>query len=146
MSALSHAPALQAYALSASVIALSLYALGFLTAKTRADRKVVVNPEDAGLNRNAQVADHEHADVSRIKRAHQNALENAVPFFALGLLYTMTAPSPTLARALFGAFVAARLLHAVLYLKGVQPFRTLTFVIGAVVNLTLLVLVVLAAV
>lgn len=146
MSALSHDPVLQAYALSASLVALSLYAVGFFTAKTRADRKVVVNPEDAGLNRNAQVAEHEHAEVLRIKRAHQNALENAVPFFALGLLYTMTSPSPTLARALFGTFVIARLLHAVFYLKGVQPFRTLTFVIGAVVNMTLLVLVVLAAV
>lgn len=145
MTALSQDPVLQAYALSASVIAFSLYALGFLTAKTRADRRVVVNSEDAGINRGAQVAEHEHADVLRIKRAHLNALENAVPFFALGLLYTMSAPSPTLARALFGAFVVARLLHAVFYLKAIQPFRTLTFVTGALINLALFVQIVLAA-
>lgn len=138
-------PVLAAYALSAAAVVIILYALGFETARIRAARKVVVNPEDAGINGGAAVAEVEHADVLRIKRAHLNSLENAVPFLAIGLLYTMTAPGPTTARVVFGVFVLARLLHAAFYLTARQPFRTLVFVIGALCNLFMVVQVLRAA-
>ena len=139
----------QLYALCSCVLVVILYGLGFdrevqsavrvLTAKTRNDRKVVVNPEDSKINGGAAVADVEHADVQRLKRAHTNSLENAVPFFAVGLLYAMTSPSLTLARALFITFVAIRVLHAVFYLSAKQPFRTASFAVGAIINLTMVV-------
>ncbi len=130
-----HDPVLQAYTLSVCVLIVTLYYLGFATARTRAARRIVVNPEDVSVNRGSQVAEDEHPDVQRIQRAHRNALENAVPFFAIGLLYTMTAPGLTVARALFAAFVLIRVFHAGCYLTARQPWRTGSFVIGAVINL-----------
>jgi prostaglandin-E synthase 1 len=137
-----HDPVFALYALCSSILVITLYALGFLTAKTRADRKAVVNHEDVKVNSGASVVEVEHPDVQRIKRAHGNALENAVPFFAIGFLYTQTAPGLGAARAIFIAFVAIRTLHALFYLNAKQPFRTASFAIGALLNLAMVVQVV----
>ena len=128
-----HDPVLQAYALSVATLIAILYFLAFDTARTRGARQVVVNHEDAGGGQ--RLADSEHPDVLRLQRAHLNSLENAVPFFAIGLLYTATAPGVTLTRVLFGVFVATRVLHAVFYVGARQPWRTLSFVTCSLVNL-----------
>lgn len=132
-------PVFQAYAFSVSILVVTLYGLGFNTAKVRNDRKIVVNPEDAGINGGARVADIDHPDVQRIKRAHINLLENAAPFFAIGLLFSLTSPGLLFARALFTVFVVVRVLHALFYLTAKQPFRTLSFAVGAIVNLIMVV-------
>ena len=134
-----HDPILQAYALSVCAVVATLYFLGFQTARIRAARKIVVNREDAAINGGAAVGEIEHADVQRIQRAHRNAVENAVPFFAIGFLYAMTGPGVTLARALFGVFVLVRVLHAAFYLTARQPYRTAMFAVGALVNLAMVV-------
>jgi prostaglandin-E synthase 1 len=128
-------PAFQLYSIACAVLIIVLYALGFYTAKVRNDRRKVINHEDVKVNRGAEVVDFEHPDVQRIKRAHLNSLENAVPFFIIGFIYTQTAPSMLMTNALFGSFVAFRLLHAFFYLTARQPFRTLSFAVGGVINL-----------
>lgn len=132
-------PVFAAYSLAALATVSLLYALGFLTAKRRAERKIILNPEDLIVTPGAQLADAEHPDVLRLKRAHQNLLESAVPFLLIGFLYTATAPSVTLARALFAAFVVTRLLHAIFYLGAKQPMRTISFALGILVNVVMLV-------
>lgn len=138
-------PVFQAYSLAAAAIIVLLYGLGFYTAKVRADRKIVVNAEDAGINGGAAVADNDHADVLRIKRAHLNLIESAVPFLTIGFLYAHTDPSLNLARGLYAGFVGIRLLHALFYANAKQPFRTASFGVGAVINLFMVVQVVRAA-
>ncbi len=132
-----HDPLFGLYAACASILILTLYGLGFWTAKIRAQRRAVVNPEDVKVNSGAAVVEVEHPDVQRIKRAHLNALENAVPFFVIGFLYCQTAPGLGVARALFIAFVTVRVLHALFYLNAKQPFRTASFALGAVINLAM---------
>ncbi len=132
-------PAFPAYAVSVSVLVITLYGLAFHTAATRAMRKVTLNAEDVTVAPGSAVVEFEHADVQRIKRAHQNLLENAAPFFVVGLLYCLTAPSLAFAYGLFGVFVGVRVLHAVFYLSAVQPFRTGSFAVGALVNLIMVV-------
>ena len=132
-------PAFQLYAICSSILILSLYGLGFFTAKLRNDRKLVVNHEDVIMNGNAKLVDTEHSDVLRVKRAHLNALENAVPFFVIGFIYTQTNPSLLMVQILFFTFVAARLLHAFFYVIARQPFRTLMFALGTIVNITMVV-------
>ncbi len=122
-------PATALYALAATIVALHLVALALWTGTVRVMRKQWVNPEDARLNKGEHV-DLEHEDVSRVKRAHGNAIENALPFFVVGALYAATAPGRTAALAYFGTFVAVRLLHSIFYLWGRQPFRTLSFAAG----------------
>ena len=127
--ALADNPALTLYALCAAILAVHLLLLALWTGSVRVQRKVWVNPEDAKLNKGENV-EADHPDVQRVKRAHLNAIENAVPFFAVGLLYALTAPSQTGALAYFWTFTAVRILHSIFYLWGRQPFRTLMFAIG----------------
>jgi prostaglandin-E synthase 1 len=122
------------YALCAAILGAQLILIAFWTGTVRVKRKIYVNPEDAKINK----ADHgeaDHADVLRVKRAHQNALENAVPFFAVGALYAATNPSKTAALLYMGTFTVVRVLHTFFYLGGKQPFRTLCFAIGALATL-----------
>ena len=132
-------PVFQAYAVSVCALAITLFGLGAHTAKTRSERKIVVNSEDAGINGGAALGDVDHPDVQRIKRAHTNLIESAVPFFAVGLVYCLTSPNVALARTLFGAFVLTRVFHAVFYLGAKQPFRTIAFGVGTLVSLVMIV-------
>lgn len=118
------------YALASTVLALHMLLLAFWTGTVRALRKQYVNPEDAKLNK-AEGVETDHPDVARAKRAHQNALENAVPFFVVAALYVASGATKTGAATYFGVFVGARLLHSVFYLWGKQPWRTLMFATGA---------------
>jgi glutathione S-transferase len=115
------------YALSVSLLILNLFFITGATVSARGKNKSFINPEDKGY----QDSTRENEAVARAMRAHRNALENMVPFFAIAMLYLMTSGSPLGAKVYFGVFVAARWLHSIVYLAGKQPWRTLTFAIGA---------------
>jgi len=137
-------PALQYYAIASSVLALHLIAIALWTGRVRVQKKQYTNPEDAKLNK----ADHtevEHPDVRRVIKAHTNALENAIPFFVVGALYVVAGASKTGALVYFATFVGARILHTFVYLAGKQPFRTLSFAIGALAVIGMAVSVIRAA-
>ncbi len=120
----------QLFALVSTLLGVHLFVLAFWTGTVRVMRKAFVNPEDATLNK-GELVDTDHADVLRVKRAHANAMENAVPFLLIGAAYVATHGSKTGAQAYFFTFLAMRVLHSVFYLFGKQPFRTLSFAIGA---------------
>ena len=121
--------ALKLYALVSTLVALHLVLLALWTGVVRTRHKTFVNPEDAVALKGKQV-ESDHADVLRVKRAHQNAMENALPFFAIGLVYALSKPSMTGAYAYFFTFLGARVLHSVFYLLNMQPFRTIMFAVG----------------
>ncbi len=137
-------PGFKIYAIVAAILAIHMLLLALWTGTVRVRHKVWVNPEDAKLNKGKHV-DTEHEAVQRVKRAHQNALENAVPFFIVGLLYALTGPSKNGALIYFGTFCAARLLHTAFYLWGRQPFRTLMFAIGVLCTIGMAVHIFIAA-
>jgi uncharacterized MAPEG superfamily protein len=120
----------QPYALTSAIVGAQLILLAFWTGTVRAMKKQYVIPEDAVLNKSTR-ADGEHPDTLRAGRAHMNALENAVPFFIIGGLYVVTGASKSSAQIYCYTFLAMRLLHSVFYLAGKQPFRSITFGVGA---------------
>ena len=134
LNALSATPGIKYYAIAAALIGVQLILLALWTGTVRALRKQWVNPEDAKLNK-GETVETDHPDVLRVRRAHQNLLENAVPFFAIGLLFALSNPSAIAAEAYFLTFLGARVLHSVFYLWGKQPFRTLMFAIGVLAML-----------
>jgi uncharacterized MAPEG superfamily protein len=138
-------PALALFALTGSILAIHLILLALWTGTVRVRTKAWVNPEDARLNKGNNV-ELDHPDVQRVKRAHQNALENFVPFVAVGLLFALTNPTATAARAYYFTFLAVRVLHSIFYLWGRQPFRTLCFAVGVLSMLGMGVQVIMAAV
>ena len=128
-------PPLQAYALACAVLVLNLLGLAVATALSRTKAKVMVNSEDGAVIKGAKLADADAPNVRRAQRAHRNAIENIVPFFAIGMLYAMTGPTPRGAWIYFGVFVAARLAHSVAYLAGAQPWRTASWAVGALATI-----------
>lgn len=132
-------PVFTAYVLSAAVLGLNLLVLANNTALSRAKAKEVVNPEDQVLNKEADVVFEAGNDLTeRYRRAHRNALENIPLFLITAFILTLTGVSLTTAGIIFGVFVAARVLHSFMYVKGIQPWRTVCFGIGAVDQLVLL--------
>ncbi len=125
-------PVFTAYVISATLLGFNLLVLANNTALTRAKAKEVVNPEDEVLNAGADVVyEAGNANTGRYRRAHRNALENIPLFLITGFVLTLTGVSLPTAAVLFGIFVAARLFHSVAYVRQLQPWRTASFVVGA---------------
>ena len=139
MNALASLPAFSAYAVSVIALGLNLVGLANATALTRARANEVINPEDKKLNDKASVVFDEGNDrTSRYRRAHRNALENTPMFMVTALVLTLMGVSSTIGAALFYPFVGLRILHSVCYVKQIQPFRTITFALAALIQVAVL--------
>merc|ERR1711870_146816 len=122
-----------AYAFYAGVVTVKMLIMSFLTARQRFANGVFISSEDikgtpykTGINEN----------VERVRRAHQNDIENILPFLILGFLYMFTNPAYSTALLCFRLFVGARILHSIVYLLVIpQPSRALAFFVGIFVNL-----------
>ena len=122
----------QIYVACSSLLVLNLLFLANGTGYARAKAGRVVNPEDDKVIKGAEVVPQEADKVARYRRAHQNALENILPFLPMGYIMAVhTHPSVALAAGLFGTFTFFRLAHTFFYLKGIQPWRTASFAIAA---------------
>jgi prostaglandin-E synthase 1 len=120
-------------------LGLNLLGLANATAVTRGRANEVINPEDKKLNQKASVVYDEGNDrTARYRRAHRNALENTPLFMISALVLTLMGASATVGAALFYPYVGLRILHSVCYVKQIQPFRTMSFALGALVQLALL--------
>lgn len=137
-------PTFKLYAICCCVLTLQMLFLGALTAATRARHKGYLNPEDGKVSfGDAQLIDGgEHPDVARVIRAHRNLLESLPMFFALGLIYVLARGPELGAQICFIGFTAARLLHSIVYIRALQPWRTLMFGLGSLSLLAMIVLIV----
>ncbi len=139
------APELKLYAICSAVLTLQMLFLGALTAATRAKHNGYLSPEDGKVSRaNATyVGAAEHPDTARVQRVHRNLLESLPMFFALGGIYLATGAPATGATVCFLGFTVARLLHMIVYLKAVQPWRTIFYALGSLSLLAMIVLILL---
>jgi prostaglandin-E synthase 1 len=97
----------------------------------RARTKTTPNVEDAStVAKGAKLAEEEPAAVARSMRVYKNAAANILPFLILGFVYVVLGAPANIAWILFGVFTAARILHAIAYALGKQPWRTLLFVVA----------------
>ncbi|XP_041059286.1 microsomal glutathione S-transferase 1-like [Carcharodon carcharias] len=125
-----------AYSTYGTIVLLKMLFMGPLTGYFRMTRKVFANPEDA----RAHGAKDEEAkkkylrtdpDIERVRRCHQNDLENIVPFMGIGLLYTLTGPDLSTALLHFRIFAGSRIFHSIAYLVPLpQPSRGLSWMVG----------------
>jgi len=123
------------FAFYAGVVLIKTVVMSLWTARYRIPRKVFITPEDYVLS-NTPVSLSQDADVERVRRCHQNDLENVLPFVLIGLLYVLTGPELSTALLVFRLFAGSRLLHTIVYLNAVpQPSRALLFFVGIGVNI-----------
>lgn len=139
MNALAQLPAIQPYVITVIVLGANLIGLANATALTRGQADEVINPEDAKLNKKATVVYEGGNDrTARYRRAHRNALENTPVFMITAFVLTMMGASATVGAALFYPYAVLRILHSVCYVKSVQPFRTVTFVLALILQVVVL--------
>jgi microsomal prostaglandin-E synthase 1 len=120
-----------AYALTVLASCLNLLFLWGYSGFVRSQTKVVINPEDAAtVAKGAAVEPLDPPEVARVLRAHANAMAVSVPFLLLAWLFVVTGGNPRVGQIVFAVFVAARWIHTIVYLRGKQPLRTISFVVG----------------
>jgi glutathione S-transferase len=126
-------PAFHVYAGTVIWLCLHMVLLDAYGGVARVKTKTVVNPEDAAsVAKGADIVKSDPDTVARVMRAHRNLLSNGVPFLLLCGLWMMFSPSFTMIAAVCGTFVVARLVHSIAYVREAQPFRTLSFVVGQI--------------
>lgn len=134
-------PVLVAYTLTVVVNSLNLMVLWLLSGVTRGRTMTTMNPEDAAMaqRRGASVIAVDPPEVARVLRAHRNAFDNTIPFLLLGFVFAALGPGKLEAQILFGVFTGARLLYSVAYLKGLQPWRTISYLLGFLTTFVLMI-------
>ena len=82
--------------------------------------KVFANPEDVAGQEKAKV-NFANEGVERVRRCHQNDIENIFPFVFLSGIYIVAAsPSLFAAKCVFYGFTSSRLVHSFVYLQQVE--------------------------
>ncbi len=114
------------YVVTCLVLILNLLILWIFSGASRARGGVAINSED-GARYGASVSESEPPAVARVLRAHRNAEATIYPFLFLGLVYVLAGGGARTAIPLFSIFVLARIAHSIVYLKGLQPWRTVAF-------------------
>merc|ERR1711992_98768 len=115
----------EAYAFYTAIVTCKMILMSFLTARQRFKTMTFISSEDA---KQPGTKCGTNEDIERVRRAHQNDIENVVPFAILGLLYIFTNPAYSTALFCFRLFAGARILHTVVYLLAIpQPARAILF-------------------
>uniref|UniRef100_UPI0037E7FADE microsomal glutathione S-transferase 1-like n=1 Tax=Semicossyphus pulcher TaxID=241346 RepID=UPI0037E7FADE len=130
----------RAFTTYAAVVIVKMLLMAPLTAFYRFSRGAFANEEDVATKsaeeRKKQL--RTHPDVERVRRCHQNDLENIVPFVVLGLLYALTGPELSAALLHFRLFAGSRIFHTVSYVCPLpQPCRALSWMLGMLTTLSM---------
>ncbi|HMA51953.1 MAG TPA: MAPEG family protein [Magnetospirillaceae bacterium] len=118
--------ALQAYIAACLILSVNLLTLWVMSGAVRARGGVAVNPED-GARYKVPVSEADPPPVARWLRAHRNAEATIYPFLLLGLVYVLAGGGASVAAPIFAVFVLARIAHSIVYLRALQPWRTIAF-------------------
>lgn len=119
-------PAFLAYVFTCLVLSLNLLMLWVSSGAIRAKGGVAINPED-GARYGVPVSELDPPVVARLLRAHRNAEATVYPFLLLGLVYVVAGGAAGIAVPIFTIFIVARIAHSIVYLRAMQPWRTIAF-------------------
>jgi len=132
-------PVFLAYTLTVVVHTFNLLVLWHLSSFARVKTRSTMNPEDAAtIARGAQVVTTDPPEVARMLRVHRNTFDNTIPFLLLALLFVSLRPDLLEAQILLGTFTVARIVFSITYVAGLQPWRTISYVIGSVTTVVLM--------
>jgi uncharacterized membrane protein YecN with MAPEG domain len=128
---------LWAYALTSIVLSFNLLALWISSGARRVRVGVAINPED-GARYGVPVSETDPPEVARHLRAHRNAEATIYPFLVLGVVYVLIGGTARFAVPTFAIFVFARVAHSIVYLRALQPWRTITFALSLLAIIALM--------
>ncbi|XP_068611266.1 microsomal glutathione S-transferase 1-like isoform X1 [Brachionichthys hirsutus] len=123
----------KAFTTYAMIVILKMMLMALLTVYYRLTRGAFMNEEDVARKPAEERKKLLRADsnVERVRRCHQNDLENVIPFVLIGLFYSLTGPELSAAVLHFRVFAGSRLFHTVAYVCALpQPCRGLSWMVG----------------
>lgn len=130
-------PTLWAYAFTSVVLTLNLMALWISSGARRVRASVAIHPED-GARYGVPVSATDPPEVARYLRAHRNAEATIYPFLVLGVVYVLAGGTASVAVPIFVIFVLARVAHSIVYVRALQPWRTITFALSLLAIIALM--------
>lgn len=125
-------PAFPAFVLALGALFLKTTLTSMVQVMSRFRSRAFTVPEDAALVR-VRTSRQEAAFVQRCGNVWRNDVENLPLFLALALAYVLSGATLSSAQTLFGAYVALRYAHTMVYLLGLQPWRMVMYLLGMVV-------------
>ncbi|XP_064630747.1 microsomal glutathione S-transferase 1-like [Lineus longissimus] len=138
----------RSFAFYATICVVKMMLMSLYTARFRIGKKVFENPEDCkGQKRDGRpVQISKDEDVERVRRNHQNDIENIIPFVLLGFVYVLTGPAVSAALTHFRVFTASRIIHTLAYQIPIpQPSRAFSFLVGLIINMSMAVQIIIYA-
>lgn len=129
-----------AFTTYAAIVILKMLLMGPITAYYRITRGSFSNEEDVARKSAEEKKKllKIHPDVERVRRCHQNDLENIIPFVVVGLLYALTGPELSVALLHYRLFAGARIFHTIAYVGALpQPSRGLSWILGMLVTFSM---------
>jgi uncharacterized MAPEG superfamily protein len=129
---------LQTYALTAVVLEFKMAAIALVQGRGRVSTGQYVLPEDAQLFRGTE-SEHEAPIVDRASRAWRNDLENIPIFLILAGIYVMAGLSATAFAWYCWIFMVMRIIHTYTFIQAIQPWRTISYTIGAIVMIVMMI-------
>jgi glutathione S-transferase len=123
----------QFYALITVILFFKMFALSGVQARGRLSTKTFVTAEDARYFAGSEPAPDEAPIVKRAAMAWRNDLENIPIFLFLAMIYVTLGCWPAGAFIYFSIFAMARILHSVVFLRGLQPWRTIFYGFGIMI-------------
>jgi uncharacterized membrane protein YecN with MAPEG domain len=134
-------PAFRSYAFCAALLGLKMLFSAVYTGRIRQRVQGYINPEDAHVfgDAGAGAGAAEAAEVAHALRIQRNDLENIPLFFAIGLVYVLCGFSHFAVAFWCWIFTIARLVHTYCYMHHLQPWRAVSFVVGALATLAMIV-------
>lgn len=125
-------PAFRTYAVCAAILALKMVFSAFYTGVQRSRHQAFVNAEDAKTfgKPGATASTDEDPAVAHALRIQRNDGENIPIFFAVALIYVLLGASPQGAAIYCWTYTIARILHTIAYMRNLQPWRAVFFILG----------------
>ena len=130
---------LQTYALTAVVLELKMAAIAIVQGQGRMGSGLHVLPEDARMFHGGEAAAAEAPIVDRASKAWRNDLENIPIFLILAGIYVAAGLSSKAFAFYCVVFMIARILHTYTYIKAMQPWRTVSYTVGTLAMLVMMI-------
>lgn len=139
MTALLDDPSIATRALALTTVALytKMFAVAGVQGWARLKHKQFVRPEDAACFGDGTPAAQENPLAALAQHTLRNDLENIPMFLFLALLHTQLSAAPQTMLLYGPAFVLARTVHTLTYLRPTQPLRNRAYVLGQLICMAL---------
>ncbi len=126
-------PAFGSYALCSAILGLKMLFSAIYTGTQRQKHAGFINSEDARVfgPTGAAAAAQETSAVAHALRIQRNDLESIPLFFTIALIYVLLGATPFGARVYCWTFTIARVVHTYCYTNHLQPWRAISFIVGA---------------